>query len=348
VNPDAVVLPGLAYAYGGPPVSARLRVSPEDFQVRELPLVEPDGSGEHAWLWIRKRNENTDHVAGLLAQHAGVHPREVSYAGLKDRNAVTEQWFSVHLPGRPDPEWAALDSETVTVLRHARHTRKLQRGTLHGNAFRIVLRDVQGDRARLQDLLQQVKTAGVPNYFGVQRFGIDGSNLQTAALLFRNPRMKLSRNRRSLALSAARSLLFNAVLARRVEEHAWSRALPGDALQLAGSHSFFIAEAGDAGIARRVAEHDIHPTGPLVGKGESPVQDECRALEQAVLSEYGESMAGLAAAGLRQERRALRLPVTDLHWHWPQADELVLEFSLPSGCYATSVLRELADSRQAP
>lgn len=334
-------LPVLAYAYGGAPATGSLRLNPEDFQVRELPLLEPDGSGEHVWLWIRKRGENTDHIAGLLSQHAGVHPREVSYAGLKDRHALTEQWFSVHLPGRAEPDWKALDSATVTVLRHARHARKLQRGALRGNAFCITVRAVCGDLLRLQTVLEQVVSAGVPNYFGEQRFGIGGSNLQTAAQLFRNPRMKLSRNRRSLALSAARSLLFNAVLSQRVADGSWDRALSGDAMQLDGSHSFFIAETGDTSIPQRLAALDIHPTGPLCGKGDSPVQGACRELEDAVLSNYAGYLDGLAAAGLRQERRALRLPVSGLHWHWPQPDLLVLEFSLPAGCYATSVLREL-------
>ncbi len=344
---SAPSLPALAFAFGGAPVSGELRASAEDFQVRELPLLEPDGAGEHTWLWIRKRNENTDHVAGLLSRHAGVHPRDISYAGLKDRNAVTEQWFSVHLPGRAEPDWAALDCATVTVLRHARHSRKLQRGALRGNSFCITVRAVSGDLSRLQSLLERVRDSGVPNYFGMQRFGIAGSNLQTAAQLFRNPRMKLSRNRRSLALSAARSLLFNAVLSRRVSDGSWDRALPGDAMQLAGSHSFFIAEPADAGIAQRVAEQDIHPTGPLFGKGDSPVQGACRELEAAVLSDYADFMAGLAAAGLRQERRALRLPVAGLCWQWPQPGVLVLEFSLPAGCYATSVLRELVTEHTA-
>ncbi len=341
-------LPALARALGGAPVQGQLRAAPEDFRVRELPLLEPEGSGEHAWLWIRKRSENTEHVAGLLSRLAGVHPRDVSYAGLKDRNAVTEQWFSVHLPGRPDPDWCALDSGTVTVLRHARHTRKLQRGALRGNAFCITVRALQGDLPRLESVLEQVSTGGVPNYFGVQRFGAGGSNLQTAAQLFRNPRMKLSRNRRGLVLSAARSLLFNAVLSQRVTGGSWNRAVPGDAMQLAGSHSFFIATAVDADIERRVAVGDIHPTGPLYGKGDSPVQGACRELEECVLQDFPAFRAGLAAAGLRQERRALRLPVNDLRWHRPQPDVLVLEFGLPSGCYATSVLRELVDNRQTP
>jgi len=336
-----------ARAWGGPAARAVLRRQPEDFQVRELPLLEPQGSGEHVWLWITKRGENTTHVAGLLAQHAGVHPRAVSYAGLKDRHAVTTQWFSVHLPGGAEPDWRALNSDAVTVQRHARHGRKLQRGALRGNAFRITLHEVDGDRAGLESLLERVHAGGVPNYFGEQRFGIAGSNLDTALQLFRNPRMRLSRNRRSLALSAARSLLFNAVLAQRVRDGNWNRAVPGDAMQLDGSHSFFLAGAEDPGLVARLRAMDIHPTGPLHGAGDSPVQEACRELETAVLADFDAFRAGLAGAGLRQERRALRVRVQDLSWHWPGADELVLEFSLPAGSYATGVLRELVETGPA-
>ncbi len=331
----------LAFAYGKPPVSGYLRTTPEDFRVSELPLVEPAGSGEHVWLRVRKRNENTDHVAGRLAAHAGVHPRQVSYAGMKDRNAVTEQWFSVHLPGGAEPDWQALDSDALVILQSQRHTRKLQRGALRGNAFCITVRDVQGEPARLEARLAQAREQGVPNYFGAQRFGIEGSNLQRAEQLFRNPRMKLSRNRRSMALSAARSLLFNQVLSRRVEDGSWNGVLPGDAMQLQGSRSFFIAESIDETLPGRVAAHDIHPTGPLHGRGDSVVQGACRELETAVLAGYGPFRTGLEAVGLKQERRALCLPVSDLHWQWPAPDVLVLEFSLPAGSYATSVLREL-------
>lgn len=336
---------GLAYAWGGPPVQGRLRRQAEDFRVTELPLLEPDGSGEHVWLWIRKRGENTDHVAMRLSKLAGVHPRHVGYAGRKDRHAVTEQWFSVHLPGRVEPDWQSLDSGTITVLRHVRHARKLQRGALRGNAFVITACDIEGARAGLEQRLQQIAADGVPNYFGSQRFGSAGGNLRTAMQLFANPHLRLSRNRRSMALSAARSLLFNRVLSRRVRDGSWNGVLSGDAMQLAGSHSFFVAETLDADLRQRLACHDIHATGPLAGCGDSPVRDRCRALEAAVLAEYDAIAHGLAAAGLRQERRALRLPVTDLHWQWQDDASLELAFSLPPGGYATSVLRELVSER---
>jgi tRNA pseudouridine13 synthase len=335
----------LAYAWGKPPATGRLRQYPEDFRVTEIPLLEPDGEGEHVWLWIRKRGENTLYVAEQLSRLAGVHPRQVSFAGLKDRHAVTEQWFSVQLPGREGPAWETMNSATLTVLRHARHSRKLRRGALMGNTFSITVRDMEGDSGELEHRLGMVAKYGVPNYFGEQRFGRDGSNLQTADRLFNNPKLRLSRNKRSLTLSAARSLLFNQVLSVRVTAANWNAPLAGDAMQLDGSHSYFIAEHVDADLSRRVDSQDIHPTGPLHGRGETPVQGACRELETAVLADHASWCAGLEAAGLKQDRRALRLGVTGLAWQRGASGELVLTFSLPAGAYATSVLRELVGGR---
>ena len=335
----------LAYAHGKPAATGQLRRVAEDFCVTEIPMLEPDGEGEHVWLWIRKRNENTPRVAEQLARFAAVQPRQVSYAGLKDRHAVTEQWFSVQLPGRDAPDWEALNSESLTVLRHARHSRKLRRGALQGNRFRITLRDIEADNDDLEKRLTLISAAGVPNYFGEQRFGRDAGNLQTALQLFANPRRRMARNRRSLALSAARSLLFNQVLSRRVHAASWNVPIDGDAMQLSGSHSYFIVESIDAELLARVHSKDVHPTGPLHGRGETPVQGACRQLEYAVLAGHADWCTGLEAAGLKQDRRALRLMVEDLRWQRTATADLLLEFSLPPGAYATCVLRELLLAR---
>jgi len=253
----------LAFAMGRPLASACIRQTPEDFQVNEIPLLEPDGCGEHVWLLIRKRLENTAQVAQQLAKFSGVPPRDVSYAGMKDRQAVTEQWFSVQLPGQDDPDWTALNSDTITVIKHARHSRKLRRGALKGNTFRLVLRELEGESSMLDERLLRISNEGVPNYFGEQRFGRDGSNLHTALQLFKNPKRRMTRTKRGLALSSARSFLFNQVLSQRVAAGNWNQLIAGDALQLQGSHSFFIAESLDPELTSRVEQQDVHPTGPL-------------------------------------------------------------------------------------
>ncbi|TAM26407.1 MAG: tRNA pseudouridine(13) synthase TruD, partial [Rhodanobacter sp.] len=202
-----------------PPLTARLRSTPEDFRVEEILGYDADGSGEHALLWVEKREANTDWVARELAKFAGVPPLNVGYAGLKDRHAVTRQAFTVQLAGKPDPDWSTFPHAEVKVLAATRHSRKLKRGALRGNRFVLVLREVQGDRARAEEVLAEISARGVPNYFGEQRFGREGGNLAQARAMFAGRRM--DRAKRSILLSAARSHIFNAVLAARVERGAW-------------------------------------------------------------------------------------------------------------------------------
>lgn len=331
----------LPYALGGPVGTGQLRVEPEDFQVQEIGICEPDGGGEHVWLWVRKRSANTEWVARQLARFAGVTSREVSYAGLKDRHAVTEQWFSVQLPGKADPDWQATQIEGVEILRAQRHSRKLKRGALRGNRFRLRVRAFSGNSEALAARVADIVQRGIPNYFGVQRFGRGGQNLGAAAAMLRGDGPRIERHRRGLYLSAARSFLFNQVLATRVASATWDRELAGDAIQLDGSRAWFIADGSDLTLQQRLADLDIHPTGPLWGRGPLATQAAAYELETATLSAYNDWCTGLERAGLEQDRRALRSAVPDLEITWLDDTDVVVQFSLPSGCYATTVLREL-------
>lgn len=340
-----VVLPDWPCVQGTPEASGVIRSCPEDFRVDEELGFEADGEGEHLLVHLRKRNRNTDQVARELARHAGVRARDVSYCGLKDRVAVTTQWFSIWLPGKPDPDWSSLEDDDVQILTQSRHRKKLPRGALRANRFTIVLRNVEGDRDDLERRLITVLEQGVPNYFGEQRFGRGGSNLQSALSMFGGRKVK-DHHLRGLYLSAARSFLFNEVLAARIAAGNWNQVLPGEALMLTGSRSYFIANEIDDEIKRRHAEADVQPSGPLWGRGELPSQLEAQALEMSVLAEREAYRVGLEKTGLKQERRALCLSVSDLQWAWlPEGEHLQLQFSLPAGCYATSVLRELINSR---
>lgn len=334
-------LPAWAHAFGPPPAAGVLRRCPEDFVVDEVLGFHPDGEGEHVLLWVRKRGANTDWVARQLARLAGVRPADVSYAGLKDRDAVTSQWFSLRLAGAAEPDWSALAVDGVEVLEAVRHRRKLRRGALEGNRFQITVRDLQGERGTVAARLQAMAARGVPNYFGPQRFGRGGGNLEQAEALFAGRLRERNRSRRGIYLSAARSFLFNQVLSQRVEAGNWDAVLDGEALILAGSRSFFVAETADAETARRVADNDIHPSGPLWGRGEPPVQGAVRLLEEEALAPYPLFREGLEAAGMKQERRALRLPVSGLEWGFEDDDALRLRFFLPAGAFATSVVREV-------
>ncbi|MFU8833112.1 MAG: tRNA pseudouridine(13) synthase TruD, partial [Wenzhouxiangella sp.] len=233
-----------ATAWGGPPAKGLIRSCPEDFRVLENLGHQPDGDGEHLWLWVEKREQNTVFVATELARAAGVHPRHVSFAGLKDRNAVTRQYFSIHLPGQADPDLTDWQPEGITILEAQRSSRKIQRGRLEGNSFELVVRDMEGDLDQLEQRLINVRDEGVPNGFGEQRFG--GNNLARAHALFAGKlRRKPSKNKRGFYLSAARSLIFNLVLAERIENGTWNRLIDGDVASLEGSHSWFPADPSD-------------------------------------------------------------------------------------------------------
>lgn len=335
------------YAHGRPEALATLRAEPEDFRVDEIPGFAPSGEGEHVFLRIRKRNQNTAWVAAQLAWAAGLREDAVSYAGLKDRRAVTTQWFSVHVPMRQLPDFSAVWNDDIELLEQTWNARKLKRGAHQGNRFGIVLRDVEGDRATLEARLARVAAHGVPNYVGPQRFGHDNANLAAGeAVLAGKPRRHLN-SRDSIALSALRSALFNGVLGRRVADGCWASLLPGDVLMLEGRGSFFRPEPKDAELLPRLQAQAIHPTGPLPGRGEPVVGDDVLALEQAVLQPATDVLAGLSRFGMEAQRRALRLRVADLAWEWREDGSLHLAFALPSGAFATSVLRELVLLRES-
>lgn len=340
-------LPALPLAYGAPVLRALMRSVPEDFQVDELPAFEASGEGEHLLLDIRKRGANTVAVARQLAQWAGVPEMGVSYAGQKDRHAVTTQRFSVHLPRRVAPDLALLESDEVHVLASTWHNRKLQRGVLAGNRFTLVLRGVQGERRAIGERLQAIAARGLPNWFGEQRFGRDGGNVPAALAMFAGRRVR--KDQRSMFLSAARSALFNRVLAARVEQGSWDGAMDGEVWMLDGSRSVFGPEPMSEALAERLARFDIHPSGPLWGVGELRAAGAVLELEQAALADDQALAlrAGLEQAGLKQERRALRLRPALMRHAWLQDDVLELSFALPPGCYATAVLHELGQVSDA-
>ena len=330
--------PSWPRASGSPLLSARIRTTPDDFQVTEILGFDPDGEGEHDFLLVEKSGANTAWVARQLARHAGTRLADVGYAGRKDRHAVTRQWFSVPARGT---DWRAFTSEGVRVLEHRPHGRKLRRGSHRGNRFRIALRSerVPVLAAEILKRLDRITVDGVPNYFGEQRFGRDGNNLDLAERLFAGARMK--RERRGIAISAARSFLFNEILAARVGDGSWNRILPGELANLDGSGSVFAVERPDTDLQTRCRDMDIHPTGALHGQGLAPGGD-VAVLEAAVLDEYSTFRKGLEKLGARRAQRPLRLRVCDLHWQVVD-NAIWLEFELPSGGFATSVLREVAD-----
>ncbi|MGI9279093.1 MAG: tRNA pseudouridine(13) synthase TruD [Endozoicomonas sp.] len=330
--------PDWAYAWSGPLGQCSFKSLPDDFIVEEeLPFV-PDGEGEHAYINLQKTGENTDWVAGQLARFAGVKRSAVSYAGRKDRHGITRQWFSVWLPGQDSPEWSELNSDVLEVIDATRHGKKLKTGALKGNRFIITLRDVGVSHELLEERLNQIATQGVPNYFGTQRFGHEGVNIDRSLLMFSGS-FKAHRNKRSIYLSAARSWLFNQVLSERVGQENWTHYLEGDIPGFQDSGSLILRDH-DEDLMARIATGEVSLTAPMWGRGELLSGADCRKMEEEIAARNLLLCEGLEREGLKQERRAIRLVPVSMGWHWLSDDSIKLEFSLPKGCFATAVLRE--------
>jgi len=326
---------------------ARIRVAAEDFQVDEELGFAPSGQGEHVLLQVRKREANTAWVARELARRAGVRHFDVGFAGLKDRHALTTQWFTV--PGRrvPAAEWQGVTGEGYEVISATTHSRKLPRGALAANRFRLVLREFEGDAVQLERCVARIARDGVPNYFGPQRFGRDLANLApvlgTTAASLATPGSR-SRERDAFEWSALRSLLFNAVLAERIALGHWTRLHAGERANLDGSNSTFLVEAPDATLESRLAALDIHPTGPLAGQGDPGVTGEIARLEAEVCGRFPACLERLREDRLEAARRPLRVAVRDLTLEWLEPSRTAcLSFRLRPGSFATTVLRELID-----
>lgn len=347
-------------------IQADFKTVPEDFIVREQLDIPFDGQGEHVFLHIRKCGLNTNDIVAKLQTAFQVKSVDIGVSGLKDKHAITDQWFSVRsnralneldLPTRQassDDVGDTVAEGKFVVLDYQRHSRKLRRGAHRANQFTITLKNVVAidDATDLASLpscidtrLETLQQHGFANYFGPQRFGIGAQNLVKAERYFANPRKKMSRNQRSMLISAARSQLFNKVCEARVRQGTWNKPLTGEPMQLDGTNSYFInevdADQGDkADVLERCEKIDIHPSGPMWGTGETLALDECRVLEDEILSCDAIFKTGLAKTGLKQQRRALRACTGHLRWFWPEADTLIIELELLKGVYATSFLSE--------
>ncbi len=309
-----------SYAYGEPAARAKFRTQAADFIVEEMLGFAPCGEGEHLYVHIRKWGENTRWVADKLAAHFGVRSIDVGYSGKKDRQADTSQWFSVHLPGhKDDVDWGDFIRQSelrATVIESAKHRHKLRLGSHQANRFAIRLREIDGlDDATTR--LEKIRRNGVPNYFGEQRFGRNGGNLALAARWFEQGEKIANRDQRSMVMSAARAYLFNAVLSERVARQNWATALPGDVLA-----------------------PDGHASGPLWGRGRLPSRDQALAFETNALEDFAAWRTQLEHVGLKQERRPLVLSPKNLSW-CARASDLILEFQLLPGQFATALLREV-------
>jgi len=324
-----VSLPAWTRAHGSPLFAAAIRTTPAEFDVAEELGFEFDGEGEHDYLYVEKTATNTEWLSRQLAQFADVPAKDVGYSGLKDRHAVTRQWFSV--PRWNSPSWDDVEIEGVSILDIQRHSKKLRRGAHKANRFRIVMRGELPPNAELEHRLALIRKLGVPNYFGEQRFGRGGGNIELANSWAAGKR--LPRHKRSIAISSARSFLFNEQLHARVEEGSWNQIQTGDVASLEGSRSVFDVEQVDDTLRKRCAELDIHPAGLLWGDG---------AASEEAPPGHDTWLRALSKARVKAAYRSLRLRVMDFEWQLGD-EALTLRFGLSRGAFATSVLREISN-----
>jgi tRNA pseudouridine13 synthase len=329
-----------------PGIGGRIKQLPEDFEVEEIPAYEPSGSGPFLYLWLEKRDLGAEFFVRQVARRLGISPGEVGTAGLKDRHAITRQMVSV--PDIGTERLADLDGDGIRVLRVSRHGNKLRPGHLHGNHFRILIRDPDpAADDRLPALLQRIRSHGFANYYGPQRFGRGGETLHLGLDLLHGTGRRLSPFLRKLALSAAQASLFNHYLARRLTDGLLRRVLVGDLMGKWPFGGLFVAEDLPREQARLDAR-EIVPTGPIFGRKMFPATGEAAAREAAVLAEAELSAASFAGFGkLLQGTRRHNLVYTDDLAAEPEPDGVRLMFTLPPGSYATVLLREIMKSAAA-
>lgn len=328
----------LAYLNGMPEQTGRLKAEFEDFIVKEELGYALSGDGEFVAVKVRKTDANTLFVGEKLAEFVGISPKQMSYAGLKDRKAVTEQWFCLHLAGQPTPDFTQFQLDGVEILEVTRHNRKIRVGSLAGNHFSILLRDVQ-QTAEMEARLQQIQAIGFPNYFTEQRFGRDGYNLIAAKRWAAGEIKVKDRKKRSFYLSAARSEIFNLVVSVRISQQLWQQVLPNDYLQLAGSHSWFVATESELEeLKQRLQKKDVQLTAPLIG--DTSLELAVNSEEKQIVEQQRELISLMQRERVSPARRAMFANAQQFTWQFCE-EGLQLNFFLESGSYATALVREL-------
>ncbi len=340
-----------AYQWGPPNCQGRIRCAPSDFQVTEELGFELEGQGKHLWVFIEKTDLNTVDLSRGLARAAGIHQKEIGVSGQKDRKAVTRQWLSVLAERDPDDCYRRVSDYCsqqagISLLDSRFHTGKLKKGSHKRNHFSLAIRDLSGDIAGLENRLNEIQAHGVPNYFGPQRFGRNGKNTTTARKWFGGEITRLDRQARSMALSSARSWIFNQVVSERLQRPDLNLPQVGDVLMLDGTNSWFLNDSSDPEIQKRWKSFDLHITAPMWGKGSLHTQSLIHAFEESVVSSIDVLPGGLERHGLQQQRRAVRIKPQQMHWQFQKEDVLQLQFALPKGGFATTILRELVDFKE--
>ncbi len=334
------IMSTFSWLYGKPVATGKLKQLPEHFIVREVLGFTFTGKGEHLMVKIRKTGENTKYVANELAKFCGVKSKDISWAGLKDRHAITEQWLSVHLPKSDHLKFALFEATHpgVEILEMTRHNKKLRPGDLLGNSFQLMATEVT-DMDDVLSRLEKVKVSGVPNYFGSQRFGHEGNNVTEARRWGRENVRTRDNTKRSFYLSAARSWIFNHIVSQRITEGYFTQPVDGDILLDQNGRTVNKNVTSEENI-QKVQNGDWSISAALAGDNQLPTSETALTLEQPQLDAEPDLMALIRGNRMRHERRAIELHPENLSWS-AEGDTLTLNFSLTSGSFATVIMREL-------
>ncbi|KAB2825638.1 MULTISPECIES: tRNA pseudouridine(13) synthase TruD [Aliivibrio] len=334
------IMSTFSWLYGKPVATGKLKQLPEHFIVKEVLGFTFTGKGEHLMVKIRKTGENTKYVANELAKFCGVKSKDISWAGLKDRHAITEQWLSVHLPKSDHLKFALFEATHpgVEILEMTRHNKKLRPGDLLGNSFQLIATEVT-DMEDVLARLEKVKLTGVPNYFGAQRFGHEGNNVTEARRWGRENVRTRDNTKRSFYLSAARSWIFNHIVSQRITEGYFTQPVDGDILLDENGRTVNENVTSEENI-QKVQNGDWSISAALAGDNQLPTSETALTLEQPQLDAEPDLMALIRGNRMRHERRAVELHPENLSWS-AEGDTLTLNFSLTSGSFATVIMREL-------
>ncbi len=325
-----------------PGIGGTIRCCPEDFEVEEIPAYSPVGSGDHRFLWVEKRGRNTRDVAREIARFAGANERDIGVAGQKDKHALTRQFFSL-----PASKEAPTEGNGWRVLSSGLHVNKLKIGHLHGNHFKIRIRQTCNNALdKATSIAEALQRHGLPNAFGPQRFGHGGSNARLGRELLlgvstaETKRAKRDRFLRRMAICAFQSLLFNRILGNRMRDGLFGTALSGDIMKKHQTGGLFVCEDSESD-QDRLNQLEISPTGALFGHRMMTAMHETFKREEFVLEEEKLTLASFAAYKGEAEgsRRPLRVPINIKIEQ--ENDCLVVCFALNKGSFATAVLREL-------
>ncbi|HHH37566.1 MAG TPA: tRNA pseudouridine(13) synthase TruD [Epsilonproteobacteria bacterium] len=338
--------------------------SPRDFTVEEIPLYPFTAEGEHLIVKIRKKELTTWELLDIISTHIGIKRREIGYAGLKDKHAMTIQYIS--LPARYAAQLESFSHDKIKILETTHHNNKIRVGHLKGNRFHIRLKKVLGiQKSKLDSVLKWIKVNGVPNYFGEQRFGTDGNNWEDGKKLIDGKLKIRDRKTRDFLIGSYQSYLFNRWLSKRIEIslllEKFTEAETEAVMELEkgvldgtkAQSSFFKLMQGDlmmhypygrvfyveslAEEAERFAAKDIAPTGLLPGTKVKRAEGAARVIE----SQYDEEMKQSGA------RRYAWIQVTEIEKKYiEERAHYELRFVLPKSSYATNVLDVLRGWRE--